>query len=138
MKRFTLIFLALALQLTAALPTLEAIRIVEGVRDPAQRGPAGELGWYRITPKVWAQHSTRPFALAATDHALELEVARLHIAWLDRQLLVVHGPLVSTYWIALAWNAGASATLHHRTTAAQRDYARRVRNLCQENNTSHP
>ncbi len=138
MKRITVIFLALALQLVAALPVLDGIRLAEGVRDPAKSGPAGELGWHRITRAVWVQHTSQPFALAGTNAARECEVAQQHLDWLERNLVAQHGPVVSPYWLALAWNAGLSATLHHRTTAAQRDYAQRVQNLCQETTQSHP
>lgn len=132
MKRLAVIFLVLVLHVAAAMPTLSAIRQVEGVKDPAKRGDAGELGYHRITPEVWAQHTTAPFIWAGTDEALELYVAQVHLDWLERGLVARHGPHVSPYWLALAWNAGLTAALRGETTAEQRDYARRVQNLCQE------
>ncbi len=161
MKRITIIFLALALHLVATEPpkilfgptitvpfelwhathhrtTLQGIALVEHVTDPAKPGDAGELGYHRITPGVWAQHTTAPFIWAGTDEALELWVAQRHLDWLERGLLAQHPRPVSPYWLALAWNAGLTATLRGETTAAQRDYAQRVQNLCQESIQSHP
>lgn len=131
MKRLTLIFLLLA-SLCPAMPVLDAIRLAEGVTDPAKPGLAGELGYHSLTRVVWAQHTTAPFAQAATDPVLEAYVAKQHLDWLERHLLAQHGPHVAPYWLALAWNAGLSATLHGRTTTKSRDFAQRVANLCSE------
>ncbi len=113
-----------ALQGTTNEQLLAAIKQVEGVRDPAKVGPAGELGFYRITPAVWVQHSRQPFSLCATMPAIEAAVALQHVKWLREHL---RDP--SDYRVALAWNAGLSAVNRGREPARSRDYARRVVNL---------
>lgn len=109
---------------------LKGIRQVEGVKYPGRRGPAGELGYFRITAGVWAQHTRKPFALCATDHALELAVADKHLDWLARQLRR-RGIRPTPYRLAYGWVAGleaACAEISHIAAAA--DYASRVQNLC--------
>jgi len=107
---------------------LACIRQVEGVTNPARRGPAGELGFYRITPEVWAENTKQPFRLCATDPYLEIAVARKHIRRLAQGIQAA-GETVTPYRLALAWNAGLSATVDDTAPRRARDYARRVVNL---------
>lgn len=105
---------------------LHAIRTVEDVKDPAKRGPAGELGFYRITPAAWAQHTTAAFSRAATDPKFEEMIAGRHLDWLEREL-VRSGHVPTPFRLALAWNAGLEGSNHAPATAC--DYARRVVNF---------
>lgn len=125
----TIVFFALALapaSHAADRRLLAAIKIAEGVKDPAKPGRDGELGYYRITPGTWILHTTAPFSKAATDHVLEARVAARHLDWLEREL-VRDGQVPTVYRIALAWNAGLTGSNH--APAIAHDYARRVRNL---------
>lgn len=123
-----LVMFAAALALAPAPDrTLDAIRQVENVKVPAKRGPAGELGYYRITPAVWKQHSSRPFALCGTDPVLELAVAQAHLAWLRSNL---SNPTPER--LGMAWNAGLGAVQRGTVPAAAQDYGRRVANLVRE------
>lgn len=108
---------------------LKAIRQVEGVKNPARRGPAGELGYYRITAAVWAQHTRKPFALCATDHGLERAVADKHLLWLASQLRR-RGIRPTPFRLGHAWNAGLEAACAEVIADAGSDYAQRVQNLC--------
>lgn len=129
----TIVFFALALGSAAhaaegvlAKKILAGIKSAEGVTDPAKVGPAGELGYYRLTRAAWLRHTTAPFERAATDHALETRVAARHLAWIEREL-VRDGQVPTVYRLALAWNAGLEGS--NRAPASAHDYARRVRNL---------
>jgi hypothetical protein len=125
----TIVFFALALcavSHAADRRILHAIREAEGVKDPARRGPAGELGFYRITPGVWVQHTSAAFDRAASDHLLEERIAIRHLDWLEREL-VRGGHVPTPFRLALAWNAGLEGS--NRAPASAVDYARRVANL---------
>lgn len=109
---------------------LRAIRQVEGVKNPARRGPAGELGYYRITASVWAQHTRQPFSLCATNHGLEQAVAEKHLLWLTLQLRR-RAIRPTPYRLGYAWNAGLEAACFQiPTDLTAADYAQRVENLC--------
>lgn len=103
---------------------MPAIKLAEGVKDPAKRGPAGELGWYRVTPAVWMQYCTDPFELCGTDAAFEERVVRVHLQWIHDHL---KHPTI--YQMAEAWNAGLTAVKKDQVPASAKDYARRVVNL---------
>jgi hypothetical protein len=106
------------------------IRHVE--RAPGSRavGRAGELGPYQFTEAAWRQHTKLPFS-CATDPKTAEQVAIKHIAWLGSNLLR-HGFEASPYNLALAWNAGLTATVRQQLKPRHRDYAQRVANLVDE------
>jgi hypothetical protein len=110
--------------------TLQAIHLVENPRDLTRAGPAGELGAYQFRQTTWAQHTTRPFR-DALIRAYSDEVAVAHYEWL-RAGLKRNGLEVTSYNIALAWNAGLSAVVKGRIPRAARFYAERVNNLATE------
>lgn len=116
-------------------PVLLAIRAVEGVEDPALAGPAQELGYYRITPAAWMQHTGEAFSRCAADRALEEQVARAHLRWLEaglRRARVIRpetSAATRVYYLALAWNAGLAGVLRGHPPATARSYAMRATNL---------
>ena len=127
-----IVFFALALaSVSHAADTrlLRAIKTVEAVRQPGKRGPAGELGYYRITPGVWSQHTTAPFARCGLDEKLEEWVAARHLDWIEREL-VRTGDGPSIFRIALAWNAGLNGSADAPVSA--KNYAKRVEALYRE------
>lgn len=105
----------------------QAIREVEAVSDPALPGPAGELGFFRITPGVWSQWTNAPFATCATNHELEEFVATQHLLWLANRLSA-HGRQVTAYSVAMAWNGGVAGFLRGGNQRS-RSYGRRVEAL---------
>jgi hypothetical protein len=107
--------------------TLEAIHSVENPLNTARRGRAGELGAYQFRPATWHMYTQRPFSDAA-DRRYSDEVAVQHYEWLKKTLTKA-GIEPSTYNVALAWNAGASAVIKGRVSSFSRDYATRVDNL---------
>jgi len=110
--------------------TLEAIHAVENPHDSRRPGPRGELGPYQFREKTWRMHTTLPFARALDREASDA-VARRHYDWVCRQLRR-HGFPVTPYTIALAWNAGVTATVRGRVPHASRDYAARVEAIAGE------
>lgn len=111
---------------------IDAIIEVEGVRDPYVPGKNGELGFTRITPGVWGQHTRAPFSRCGWDAQWERGVAKRHILWLERQFLK-RDIRPTPYMLALAWNGGFAAWLKADKTGtvnpAVRDYATRVSNI---------
>lgn len=107
---------------------LSAIREVEAVKKPATPGPAGELGYFRLRPQTWRQHTTEPFSRCGRNASLELATAMKHLRWLARGI-VAAGQVPTPYRLALAWNAGLEATRLHRVPAPAHDYAARVVNI---------
>lgn len=79
-------------------------------------------------------YSRRPFS-EATNRRSSDEVAVKHYEWLKATLSGA-GVEPSTYNIALAWNAGATAVITGRVSTASRDYASRVENLATALNSS--
>lgn len=75
-------------------------------------------------------HTTLPFARALDRDASDA-IARRHYDWVCRQLRR-HGFPVTPYTIALAWNAGVTATVRGRVPHASRDYAARVESIAAE------
>lgn len=127
-----LVFLAAGLHAAPPAAVMRAIRQVEGVKHPARRGPAGELGYYRVTAGVWYQHTRQPFARCGTSPGLEQAVVEKHLAWLTTQLQR-RGIRATPYRLAYAWNAGLEAACFRiPTDLSATDYAQRVENLCSQ------
>ena len=110
--------------------TLEAIHQIENPRNLTRPGPAGELGAYQFRAATWAQHTRRPFSDALDRRWSDL-VAALHHDWLCERL-VRNGLEPSVYNVALAWNAGLSATVRGRAPRRSHEYAVRVGNIAGE------
>ncbi len=110
--------------------TLEAIHQVENPRNVERPGPAGELGAYQFSRRTWSQHTKRPFS-DALDRRWSDMVAALHHDWLCERL-ARNGLEPSVYNVALAWNAGLSATVRGRAPQRSHDYAVRVGNIAAE------
>ena len=106
---------------------LRAIDEVESGGRDAARGAAGERGRYQLTQRVWSQHTASPFKHA---HRRDLAhaVAEQHFDWIVNQLEMAGWP-ADVESVALAWNAGLTATINCRTPASSQDYAQRVCNL---------
>lgn len=109
---------------------LASIDQVESGRDDAALGHAGERGRYQITRRVWSRYTAAPFRHAHRQD-LANAVAEKHLGWIVRQLEEAQ-LAADPYNCALAWNAGLTATVNGRVTAATRDYAERVLNLYKE------
>lgn len=110
--------------------TLEAIHWVENPTNSTRPGRFGELGAYQFRPTTWRMHTRLPFAEALDRHTAD-EVAIRHYDWI-RARLQEGGLNPSTYYIAMAWNAGPTAVLTGTAGRASRDYAARVNNLAAE------
>lgn len=108
--------------------TISVLRQLEGVRNPRQQGPRGELGYLRITPSVWYRYMTVPHRVCGSREDLERECAERHIKWLEEQLQA-NGIRPSIYAIAYCWNGGLNGFLRGQHSAAARDYARRADNI---------
>lgn len=102
--------------------------MVESGGNPAAIGKHGERSQYQITETVWKARTKQPFYLATEDKVLAEEVATNHLITLTRELEAAGIP-VTVESLAQAWNAGPHAVIHHTLTAAQKDYAQRVKNL---------
>lgn len=110
--------------------TLEAIHQIENPHDSARPGKFGELGAYQFRETTWRMHTAEPFA-RALDRKVSDEVAVLHYEWLRRGL-ERNGLPVTTYNVALAWNAGLGAVVRGRVPASTHRYAERARNLAED------
>ncbi|HRP05929.1 MAG TPA: hypothetical protein PLV87_13535 [Opitutaceae bacterium] len=107
--------------------TLEAIHWVENPENSPAPGPFGELGAYQFRRSTWYTYTSVPFEYAR-ERTHSDAVAIKHYEWLKRGFERA-GLAVTPYRIALAWNAGLSATLSGRIPAATHQYARRVANI---------
>jgi hypothetical protein len=109
---------------------VDCIAEVENART-THVGKAGERSRYQITYAIWRQYSDWDFHLASSTDPICLyearEVAYQHVRWLS---LTLDRP--TPYRIALAWNAGFHAAQSGNVSNASADYARRVRNLYNE------
>ena len=101
---------------------LWAMAQVETGGNPGAKGAAGERGAHQVTPMVRAEYPA-----GWTD----AEVAEAHTRKLERALRR-HGIEPTAMNIAMAWNAGLTATLQRRVPARKRDHAQRVDNLFKE------
>lgn len=109
---------------------LRALDQVEsGGRDKAVGGD-GERGRYQITRAVWSQHTRKPFELAH-KRVFAHAVAEQHFDWIARQLIEADWP-VDVESVAMAWNAGLTATINNRVPSSTKDYAKRIENLYNE------
>ena len=107
--------------------TLEAIHQIENPRNLTRPGAKGELGPYQFRAETWRMHTAVPF-VRALDRRESDVVAVKHYEWLCRGLTRA-GLRVTPYTIALAWNAGLTATVRGRAPAAAPAYAQRAVNL---------
>ena len=110
--------------------TLEAIHQIENPHNVARPGPCGELGAYQFRAMTWAQHSRRPFT-DALERRWSDEVAGRHYDWLCERL-AKNGLEASVYNVALAWNAGLTATVRGKAPKRSHDYAMRVGNIARD------
>ena len=95
------------------------------IRRPcAKIGALGERSAWQISPHVWSAYSRSPFMRASYDAKLGLTVATAHLHWLHLAL-ERYGLAATPYNLALAWNAGLSATLSGKVPAGAHDYAAR-------------
>lgn len=101
---------------------LWAMSQVESGGDAGAEGAADERGAHQVTPAVRAEYPADwTDAQVAEAHARKLEAA-----------LRRHGIEPTALNIAMAWNAGLTATLQRRVPARKRDHAQRVDNLFKE------
>jgi hypothetical protein len=109
---------------------LYAIRMVEtGDVYNCKPGRLGEQGPYQFRREVWTHYTSAPFADARTPFADQ--VALEHYQWLAYRLK--SNGLTPTPWrIAAAWNGGVEAVISGRVPRASRDYASRVVNLIED------
>lgn len=137
-------FLAMCAPLTVSVSLpyrepLDLARMAECIRQVENSklehvGAAGERGLYQITPAVWHQHSSAPHHWASSSRevcrAETLRVVLAHLTHLRVQLACQRPPFPDTpYFVALAWGAGATATIERTASAEKRSYAARAQNL---------
>jgi len=106
---------------------LQAIHWVENPDNSPAPGPYGELGAYQFRRSTWKSHTTKPFEYAREREHSD-EVAIKHYEWLKRGFERA-GLSATPYRIALAWNAGLTATLSGRVPTVTHQYATRVTNI---------
>lgn len=106
---------------------LQAIHWVENPDNNPAPGPYGELGAYQFRRSTWRDYTTLPFEYAR-ERVHSDAVAIKHYEWLKRGFERA-GMTATPYRIALAWNAGLTATLKGRVPTATHQYARRVTNI---------
>lgn len=107
--------------------TLQAIHWVENPSNDPAPGPYGELGAYQFRRSTWKSYTTKPFEYARERKHAD-EVAIKHYEWLKRGFERAGVP-ATPYRIALAWNAGLTATLKGRAPQSSHRYAKRVTNI---------
>ena len=110
--------------------TLQAIHLIENPRNSAQPGAHGELGAYQFRRSTWGMHTRRPFRQALNRTQAD-SVALVHYDWICAQLQR-RGVPVTTYNIALTWNAGIGSVTSGRVPSSSRQYAQRVVNIARE------
>ena len=109
---------------------LYAIRMVEtGDVYNCRPGRLGEQGPYQFRREVWTHYTSAPFAEARTSFADQ--VALEHYQWLAYRLKS-NGLAPSAWRIAAAWNGGVEAVISGHVPRASRDYASRVVNLIED------
>jgi len=109
---------------------LYAIRMVEtGNVYDCKPGRLGEQGPYQFRHEVWTRYTSAPFADARTPYADQ--VALQHYQWIVTRLRS-NGLSPSPWRIAAAWNGGVEAVISGRVRRATRDYASRVVNLIED------
>ena len=110
--------------------TLQAIHLIENPHNSSQPGAHGELGAYQFRRATWRMHTGKPFQ-QALNRAQADAVAVAHYDWLCTQLRR-QGVAVTTYNIAMAWNAGVGSVASGRAPRASRQYAQRVLNIARD------
>jgi hypothetical protein len=109
---------------------LYAIRMVEtGNIYNCKPGRLGEQGPYQFRREVWTHYTHAPFADARTPFADQ--VALEHYRWIANRLQS-NGLTPSPWRIAAAWNGGVEAVISGHVPRASRDYASRVVNLIED------
>ena len=109
---------------------LQAIHLVENPTYSTRMGANGELGPYQFRQGTWKMHTKKPFYLATNREEAD-RVAVKHHQWITTQL-EKNGLEATPYRIALAWNAGLTATLRDRAPSRSHDYATRVQALTED------
>lgn len=121
----------------ASVDSLRMAMVIEQVENTKteQVGGDGERSRFQITRGVWEKYSRFPFRDASSlrphCRAEALRVALRHIDYIKATLSATNLP-VNAYNVALAWNAGITATLTGTASARKRDYAKRAENLYHE------
>ena len=131
MKSILTLLIVGALTMTGQASTnavLRGIRIVE-TQDQLHppRGKLGERGPYQFRRSTWRMHTSSNFELSENREVANT-VAKRHYAWIEAQLQA-NGIEVSSYNVALAWNAGVNAVIRGNAPAVAHDYATRVINI---------
>lgn len=101
---------------------LWAMSQVETGGNPHAVGAAKERTQWQITPAVRAQYPAE---------WSDRQVAEAHVRHLEAHLRR-HGLQPTARNLALAWNAGPTATVRRRASASAKDHAERVANLFHE------
>lgn len=109
---------------------LQAINLVENPTNSTRMGRNGELGPYQFRQGTWKMHTKKPFYLATQREEAD-RIAVKHHDWIKTQL-ERNGIEATPYRIALAWNAGVSATINGRAPTRSHDYASRVEALTED------
>lgn len=110
--------------------TLQAIHLIENPTNSSQPGAHGELGAYQFRASTWRMHTRKPFRSALVRTHADA-VALNHYDWICAQLRR-QGLPVTTYNIAMTWNAGIGAVSSGRVPRASRQYAERVVNIARD------
>lgn len=110
--------------------TLQAIHLIENPHNSSQPGSHGELGAYQFRPATWRMHTRKPFQQALVRAHAD-EVALHHYDWICTQLQR-QGLPVTTYNIAMVWNAGIGSVTSGQVPRASRQYAQRVLNIARD------
>lgn len=110
--------------------TLQAIHMIENPTNSTRIGSKGELGPYQFRPSTWKMHTKKPFRLAADRQEAD-RVAVKHYDWI-KEGLERNGVTATPYRIALAWNAGLSATVRNSVPESSHRYAERVEALAND------
>ena len=115
---------------------LDAIAVAENW-DKKSEGKAGEWGEFQMTPTVWrktriGKRKTMQQATPEERRAGAREDLLVRIATLQ-----VNHFTISPFIVALAWNAGLTATIGHNTSKIKQAYAERCATIY-DNETKNP
>jgi len=137
MKRFLISLLPFGFGFAHAKDTVDLGRLADSIAavenaKTTHIGKAGERSRYQITRAVWTSQTSTSFLAHASselqaDLDLQRSVAYGHLLWLYGNL---EHPTV--YRLAAAWNGGFHAAQTGNFSRATADYAKRVRNLYNE------
>lgn len=110
--------------------TLQAIHLIENPHNSSRPGAHGELGAYQFRSSTWRMHTRKPFRQALVRAHAD-QVALIHYDWICTQLQR-RGLPVTSYNIAMVWNAGIGAVTSGRVPQVSRQYAQRVVNIARD------